>query len=52
MGIETHTGQSLTGSPLLASALTAARIAESDPALMASSSHILAIGRTPADSGS
>jgi ubiquinone/menaquinone biosynthesis C-methylase UbiE len=52
MGIEAHTGQSLTGSPLLTSALTAARIAESDPALMASSSHILAIGRTPADSGS
>ncbi|MCW2916666.1 MAG: Methyltransferase [Actinomycetia bacterium] len=51
-GIETHTGQSLAGSPLLESALTAARIAESDPALMASSSHILAIGRTPADSGS
>ena len=49
-GIETHTGESLTDSPLLESVLTAARIAESDPALMASSSHILAIGL--ADSGS
>jgi hypothetical protein len=51
-GIEIHTGQSLTGSALLASALTAARIAESDPALMASNSHILAIGRAPGDAGS
>lgn len=49
-GIETHTGRSLIGSALLASALAAARIAESDLALMASSSHILATGRTRADS--
>jgi len=42
-GIEVHTGESLVGSPLLESALVAARIAESDPALLATSSHILAV---------
>jgi hypothetical protein len=42
-GIETHTGESLVGSPLLESALVAARIAESDRALLAANSHILAI---------
>jgi len=44
-GIETHTGESLLGSPLLESALIAARIAESDPALLAAASHLLAIGQ-------
>jgi hypothetical protein len=49
-GIEAHTGRSLTGSALLASALTAARVTESDPALLAANSHILAIGHAPGDS--
>ncbi|MQA94549.1 MAG: hypothetical protein GEV11_07805 [Streptosporangiales bacterium] len=46
-GLEAHTGESLTGSALLDSALTAARLTETDPAMIASSSHILAIGHTP-----
>lgn len=41
--VENHTGESLIDSPLLASALLAARIAESDPVLIPSNSHILAI---------
>lgn len=46
-GVEAHTGRPLAGSPLLESALVAARVAESDPALLAANSHILAIGRAP-----
>ncbi|MCO6009473.1 class I SAM-dependent methyltransferase [Actinoallomurus purpureus] len=46
-GIATHTGGSLTGSPLVASAVTAARIAESDPALIPCSSHLITFGRAP-----
>lgn len=43
-GIETHTGDSLTDSPLFSSASTAARLTETDPAVIAASAHILAIG--------
>lgn len=43
--VEQHTGESLADSPLLASALTAAQTAESDPALIAASAHLLAIAR-------
>ncbi|MGI5227680.1 class I SAM-dependent methyltransferase [Actinoallomurus iriomotensis] len=43
-GIETHTGDSLTGSPLLGSVSTAARLTETDPAIIAASAHIMAIG--------
>lgn len=43
-GIETHTGDSLTDSPLFDSAVTAARLTETDPAIIAASAHILAIG--------
>jgi hypothetical protein len=43
-GVETHTGDSLTGSPLLSSASTAARLTETDPAIIAASAHIMAIG--------
>lgn len=46
-GIMKHTGASLTGSPLVESALVAARIAESDLALIPSSSHLIAFGRAP-----
>ncbi|MEV5709520.1 methyltransferase domain-containing protein [Actinoallomurus sp. NPDC052274] len=46
-GIAVHTGTSLTGSPLVASALVAARIAESDPALIPASSHLMAFARAP-----
>ena len=46
-GIEAHTGRPLADSPLLESALIAARIAESDPALLVANAHILAIGRAP-----
>ncbi|MDN3351488.1 class I SAM-dependent methyltransferase [Actinomadura sp. DC4] len=45
-GIEVRTGESLTGSPLAESALLAARIAESDPALLAASSHLLAVAQS------
>jgi SAM-dependent methyltransferase len=44
-GIEAHTGESLIDSPLFDSVLTAARMTETDPAIIAASSHILAIGR-------
>ncbi|MGW0879285.1 class I SAM-dependent methyltransferase [Streptomyces sp. NPDC002671] len=44
---ERHTGDSLIGSPLFESALTAARMAEPYPELLAASSHLLAIGRRP-----
>lgn len=49
-GIETYTGDSLTGSPLFDAAVTAARLTETDPALVPASAHILAIGhREPTD---
>ncbi|MFG3659346.1 class I SAM-dependent methyltransferase [Streptomyces sp. NPDC047706] len=44
---ERHTGESLIGSPLFESALTAARMAEPYPELLAASSHLLAIGQRP-----
>ncbi|MGP4084588.1 class I SAM-dependent methyltransferase [Streptomyces sp. KR55] len=45
---ERHTGESLIDSPMFESALTAARMAEPYPELLAASSHLLAIGRRPA----
>lgn len=45
---ERHTGESLIGSPMFESALTAARMAEPYPELLAASSHLLAVGRRPA----
>jgi ubiquinone/menaquinone biosynthesis C-methylase UbiE len=49
-GIHAHTGESLTDSPLLECAVTAARLTETDPALLAASAHILAIGhRAPTE---
>ncbi|MFF7339403.1 class I SAM-dependent methyltransferase [Streptomyces sp. NPDC008163] len=42
---ERHTGESLAGSRLFASALAAARMAEPYPDLLAASSHLLAVGR-------
>ncbi|WP_070195059.1 hypothetical protein [Streptomyces oceani] len=45
---EQHTGESAIGSPLSDSALTAARIAEPYPELLAASSHTLAPGRRTA----
>ncbi|MCT2592972.1 methyltransferase domain-containing protein [Streptomyces sp. N2-109] len=45
---ERHTGESVTGTPLFDSALTAARMAEPYPELLAASSHLLAVGRRPA----
>lgn len=42
---ERHTGESLVGSRLFASALAAARMAEPYPDLLAASSHLLAVGR-------
>jgi len=49
-GIQAHTGEPLTDSPLLKCAVTAARLTETDPALIAASAHILAIGHgRPAD---
>ncbi|MER7046014.1 class I SAM-dependent methyltransferase [Streptomyces jumonjinensis] len=42
---ERHTGESLIGSPMFAAALTSARLAEPYPALLASSSHLLATAR-------
>ena len=44
---ERHTGQPLTDSPLFESALTAARLAEPYPELLAASSHLLVAGRRP-----
>jgi len=46
-GVEAHTGRPLADSPLMESALIAARVAESDPALLPANAHILAIGRAP-----
>jgi hypothetical protein len=43
-GIEAYTGESLTDSRLFGSAATAARLTETDPAIVAASAHILAIG--------
>ncbi len=45
---EQHTGQSVTDTPLFQSALTAARMAEPYPELLAASSHLLAVARRPA----
>lgn len=45
---EQHTGDSVIGTPLFDSALTAARMAEPYPDLLAASSHMLALGRRPA----
>lgn len=42
---ERHTGQPLTDSPLFESTLTAARMAEPYPELLAASSHLLVVGR-------
>ncbi|MFD4973069.1 class I SAM-dependent methyltransferase [Streptomyces sp. NPDC058424] len=44
---ERHTGESLIGSPMFESVLTAARMAEPYPELLAANSHLLAIGRRP-----
>ncbi|MEV5985910.1 class I SAM-dependent methyltransferase [Streptomyces sp. NPDC052051] len=44
---ERHTGQSLIDSPMFESALTAARLAEPYPELLAASSHLLAVGHRP-----
>ena len=41
---ERHTGQSVIGTPLFESALTAARMAEPYPELLSASSHLLAVG--------
>jgi hypothetical protein len=45
---ERHVGESLIDEPLFASVLTAARMAEPYPELLAASSHLLAVGRRPA----
>lgn len=42
---EQHTGELLAESPLFAAALTAARLAEPYPELLAAASHLLAVGR-------
>jgi SAM-dependent methyltransferase len=47
VALEAHTGDTLADSPRLASALAAARLAESDPGLTQMSSHFLAFGRRP-----
>ncbi|MFI5976987.1 class I SAM-dependent methyltransferase [Streptomyces sp. NPDC051452] len=44
---ERNTGQSFTGTDLFDSALTAARLAEPYPELLAASSHLLTVGRRP-----
>ncbi len=44
---EQHTGESVIDTPLFNSALTAARLAEPYPELLAASSHLLAVGRRP-----
>ncbi|MBO2455342.1 class I SAM-dependent methyltransferase [Actinomadura barringtoniae] len=43
-GVEAHTGESLAASGLLDSAIRAARLTDGDPALVAASSHLLAVG--------
>ena len=48
-GIEVHTGAP-AAAPLIESALIAARLAESDPALLAAASHFLAVGHAPGGS--
>ncbi len=45
---ERNTGSDFSGTPLFESALTAARMAEPYPELLAASSHLLATGRRPA----
>jgi ubiquinone/menaquinone biosynthesis C-methylase UbiE len=45
---ERHTREPLINSPLFESALTAARMAEPYPELLAASSHLLAVGNRPA----
>ncbi|MGW3150732.1 class I SAM-dependent methyltransferase [Streptomyces sp. NPDC001177] len=45
---ERNTGGDFRGTPLFESALTAARMAEPYPELLAASSHLLAMGRRPA----
>ncbi|MGW7410562.1 class I SAM-dependent methyltransferase [Streptomyces sp. NPDC054833] len=45
---ERNTGQSFQATSLFESALTAARLAEPYPELLAASSHLLAVGRRPA----
>jgi ubiquinone/menaquinone biosynthesis C-methylase UbiE len=47
VALEAHTGDSLADSPRLASALAAARLAESDPGLAQVSSHLLGFGWRP-----
>ncbi|MEU7244815.1 class I SAM-dependent methyltransferase [Streptomyces sparsogenes] len=44
---EQYTGESVIDTPLFNSALTAARLAEPYPELLAASSHLLAVGRRP-----
>lgn len=44
---EQYTEESVIGSGLFQSALTAARMAEPYPELLAASSHLLAVGRRP-----
>jgi SAM-dependent methyltransferase len=44
---EQFTGESVIGTPLFESALTAARMAEPYPELLAASSHLLGVGRRP-----
>ncbi|WP_062208470.1 class I SAM-dependent methyltransferase [Streptomyces sp. NBRC 109706] len=48
---EQHTGASVADTPLFEAALTAARMAEPYPELLAASSHLLAIGRKPTPPG-
>ncbi|WP_411144847.1 class I SAM-dependent methyltransferase [Streptomyces sp. x-80] len=45
--VEQHTGASVAGTDLFASALAAARMAEPYPELLSASSHLLAVGRRP-----
>ncbi|GAA2350669.1 class I SAM-dependent methyltransferase [Streptomyces violaceusniger] len=45
--VEQHTGESITETSLFTSALTASRMAEPYPELLAASSHLLAVGRKP-----
>ncbi|WP_062206488.1 hypothetical protein [Streptomyces sp. NBRC 109706] len=48
---EQDTGASVADTPLFEAALTAARMAEPYPELLAASSHLLAIGRKPSPPG-
>jgi ubiquinone/menaquinone biosynthesis C-methylase UbiE len=47
VALEAHTGDTLADSAHLASALTAARMVDSDPELVPASAHFLAFGRRP-----